>query len=93
MLWSYSMGCFSEARTQSPLGFRIFIKVAFDEVLRRERERDRHLFGSEAQVIDRYRRRYIPGQRIYLETVRPERLAGVVVDNNDPEKPRFHARR
>ena len=31
---------------------------------------------------------YVPGQEIYLRTVRPERLASVVIDNNDLAHPR-----
>ena len=44
--------------------------------------------GRRVWELRLYQRRYLPGQRIHLEIVRPGRLAEIVVDNNDPEKPR-----
>lgn len=61
--------------------FRIFVHVELDVAIRRGVERD----GADTERL--YRRRYAPGQRIYLETVRPRELADVVVDNTDPERP------
>ncbi len=63
--------------------FRIFLHVGPEEAMRRGVERD----GADTEPL--YRRRYAPGQRIYLETVRPRELADVVVDNTDPEWPRL----
>ncbi|HEX9415079.1 MAG TPA: hypothetical protein VF895_00060 [Gaiellaceae bacterium] len=57
--------------------FRIFVHVDFDESIRRGIERD----GAETESL--YRRRYVPGQRIYLEQVRPRELADVVFDNTE----------
>ena len=39
------------------------------------------------EVRRRYEERYVPGQRLYLSSVRPERWASVIVDNNDPASP------
>jgi uridine kinase len=61
--------------------FRIFVHVELEEAIRRGVERD----GSETEVL--YRRRYAPGQRLYLEAVRPARLADVIFDNADPARP------
>jgi len=69
--------------------FRIFVTVPFEETVRRAVLRDRDLFGSEAIVRQRYAERYLPGQRIYLEEVRPESLADVMVDNADPQAPQL----
>jgi uridine kinase len=41
----------------------------------------------EAEVRRRYERRYIPAQRLYLETVKPAHLADVVVENTNPASP------
>jgi uridine kinase len=60
---------------------RIFVYVELEESARRGIERD----GAETEPL--YRRRYLPGQRIYLERVRPRELADVVVDNADPKRP------
>lgn len=57
--------------------FRIFVHVDFEESIRRGIERD----GAETEPL--YRRRYVPGQRIYLEQVRPRELADVIVDNTE----------
>jgi uridine kinase len=67
--------------------FRVFVDVAFEEVLRRALTRDGALFGSPEATRRRYERRYVPGQRLYLETVAPRKLADLVVDNNDPRRP------
>ncbi len=69
--------------------YRIFLDVAFDVALRRAMTRDQPLFGSAAAVEARYAQRYIPGQRVYLATVRPWEQADVVIDNNDPSHPRI----
>ncbi len=68
--------------------FRIFLAVDFEITLARAIERDRALFGGASATELRYRRRYIPGQRIYLRALRPLELADVVIDNSDPSRPR-----
>jgi uridine kinase len=59
--------------------YRVFVHVELEESLRRGVERD----GGE----DLYRRRYLPGQELYLERVRPRERADAVLDNNDPQQP------
>jgi uridine kinase len=71
--------------------FRIFLDVPSSETLRRAVARDRELFGSADAVRERYRRRYLPGQRLYGAAVRPRERADVVVDNRDPAAPRLVA--
>ena len=67
--------------------FSIFVRAGFDVTLARAEVRDIDLFGSVENIRQRYVERYIPGQRLYLESVRPETHASVVVDNNDPLRP------
>ena len=43
--------------------------------------------GGREAVRQRYDARYVPGQQLYLSSVQPERLASIVVDNNDYERP------
>jgi uridine kinase len=69
--------------------FTIFLRVDFDVTIERAVPRDENLFGSEAGVRERYAKRYIPGQQIYLDQVRPDRVADIVVDNNDWDNPRL----
>jgi uridine kinase len=51
--------------------FRVFVQVSFDEALRRAVLRDAHLLGSPSDVLRRYRRRYVPGQRLLPRARRP----------------------
>ena len=67
----------------------VFVEVSFEEALRRARKRDVRLFGSEAEVEDRYRTRYLPGQRLYLRECRPERRADYVLANDHPDRPQL----
>jgi uridine kinase len=66
------------------LDLKVFVKAEFEVILDRVMARDRSRFGSANDVIARYRTKYIPGQMLYLDQVRPEVLADIVVDNNDP---------
>lgn len=70
--------------------FSVFLRVDFSITVARAEHRDANLFGSVEEVRRRYHERYIPGQRIYLTTVEPERWASIVIDNNDPARPISH---
>jgi uridine kinase len=72
--------------------FRVFVSVDVDEIVRRARVRDTVLFGSPDEAERRYRVRYLPAQQHYLHTVRPDRLADVVIENDDPARPRLRVR-
>jgi uridine kinase len=61
--------------------FRIFVQIEPGESIRRGVARD----GPGVEEL--YRRRYAPGQRLYLEAVRPAELANVVLDNTAVERP------
>ncbi len=72
--------------------FRIFVKIFFETSVERGCRRDllaSGKAGEEASLVlrQRYLRRYIPGQRIYLQSVQPESLADVVFVNNDIHHP------
>jgi uridine kinase len=69
--------------------FRVFLEVSFETNLSRALKRDSYLFGTEDEILRRYRERYIPGQQIYLENVMPQAKADVLIDNNDFEHPRI----
>ena len=68
--------------------FSVFVRADFAVTVARAERRDAALFGGPAGVRRRYGERYVPGQRLYLAEGDPERWAGVVVDNNDPTRPR-----
>jgi uridine kinase len=69
--------------------FSIFLKVDFDITMARAERRDAALLGGVDEVRRRYQERYVPGQRLYLSSAEPERRASVVVDNNEPARPRI----
>jgi uridine kinase len=66
---------------------RIYVDVGFDEVLRRGIARDQQWMGSAAEAEHRYRTKYIPGERRYVDQVRPRERAQVVVGNEDVTTP------
>lgn len=61
--------------------YRVFLDIGFDEVMRRAAERDTGRFDE--NTADRYRRKYIPVQKWYLETHHPGQKADLVIDNTD----------
>jgi uridine kinase len=63
---------------------RVFVRVDFAEAVCRGVLQGQGVLGSAEAALARYNSRYLAGQRIYLETVRPERLADLVVNNDDP---------
>jgi uridine kinase len=69
--------------------YSIFVKVSFKTMLLRAIKRDVKLFGSKANVIKRYNKRYIPGQKMYLRNEHPEKTAFVIVVNDVVERPKL----
>jgi len=67
--------------------FRIFVQVSFQTAFQRALQRDLPLFGSPQVIEARYRKRYLPAQTNYLDTVHPQQIAEIVVDNNNLKKP------
>ena len=67
--------------------YRVFVRVDLQMAVCRAFDRDRALFGTADAARTRFLTRYIPGQRIYLRTVRPEEHTNVVVENDDPGNP------
>jgi uridine kinase len=61
--------------------------VDFEVALQRAVLRDLPIFGSPQAIQARYVQRYFPGQRIYLQHVRPKERANLVMENNDPAHP------
>jgi len=67
--------------------FRIFVNVSLEVAKERAIRRDSLLMGGEAEARRRYKTRYYPGQRIYMDECNPMSLADVVVENDDPMAP------
>jgi uridine kinase len=71
---------------------KIFVEANFDTTLARARLRDREALGTEAQIITRYTKKYIPGQKLYLQAVDPAARADIVIDNDDFNDPKITRR-
>jgi uridine kinase len=67
--------------------YRIFIAVDLKAAVERGIARDAGWMGSYVVARERYEQRYVPGERLYLESVRPWELADAVVENDDPARP------
>src|SRR5690349_4544357 len=71
---------------------RIFVSATFENALDRSRIRDQTPLMSANEVEQRYRRRYIPSQQFYFETIRPTEHANIIVYNDEPRQPAWEAR-
>jgi uridine kinase len=71
---------------------RILVATTFEETLRRARVRDVSSLGSVSRVEERFRKRYLPSQQSYFDSVRPDAIAEVVVENDRPDIPRWEIR-
>lgn len=65
----------------------VYLHISEEECLRRVVRRDGYLFGTENQITDRYHKKYLPGQRLYIEESNPLEAATWVVDNTDFTNP------
>jgi uridine kinase len=67
--------------------YRVFVHADVDVAVARAIARDMTVAPSLARVQETYRERYIPGERIYLDTIRPREKADLVVDNTELDHP------
>ncbi|MDQ8202030.1 hypothetical protein [Pelagicoccus sp. SDUM812003] len=80
-------------RLAAHFDFRIFVDASEETVLRRASSRDVQRLGGMDTLLEKYRRRYLPGQSLYAQRHRPVEQAHLVIDNNDYDLPRVLARR
>jgi len=66
---------------------RIFLHIDFDEVLKRAYSRDVPKYGE--SFMEKYKNKYIPAQKRYLEEYEPVKNCDIVVDNTDYLNPRI----
>lgn len=65
----------------------IFLQADFKNTVQRGAIRDTALYGLREMAEERYRKRYVPGQELYLRLVQPFDKADILIDNNDLENP------
>lgn len=66
---------------------RIYLDISFDEVLNRAKKRDASLFGD--SVVERYKKKYIPIQKIYIKKYEPKSKSHIIIDNEDLRNPKI----
>jgi len=67
----------------------IFLDIKFETVLERALQRDIELFRNEETIKLRFLKKYIPGEKLYLEKCNPINRADIVIDNNDFMNPKL----
>jgi uridine kinase len=70
---------------------RILVSATFEKALDRSRIRDQTPLMSANEVEQRYRRRYMPSQQFYFQTIRPAERADIIVHNDEPGRPAWEA--
>ena len=70
---------------RSVFDLRVYLDTSFSISIARGRRRWTHLPGAE--VERRFRRKYLPGQTLYLKHHRPRAAADVIIDNEVPTRP------
>lgn len=68
---------------------RIYLDVDFETTLKRNinRQIDKKRIGRREEIILRYKRRYMPGQKLYFNEAEPKENANIVIDNSDYNNP------
>jgi uridine kinase len=76
----------------SAFDYRILVDTSFDVDLKRAKKRDLKHFGDMKTLLDKYTRRFIPGQKRYIEEHRPEETVDIIVGNDNPDDPTLRFR-
>ena len=67
--------------------YKLYIDASFENTMQRAIIRDNDLFGGTENVIKLYKKRYIPGQEMYLSMRNPIGASDIVLNNNDYRNP------
>lgn len=67
----------------------IYLDISCENSIIRGTLRDTNLLEPSTKTERRYRRRYIPGQKLYLSEAHPLDRADIIIDNNVIEDPEF----
>ena len=68
--------------------YRIYVHADEEVILSRALVRDIEQHGCPKKLEQKYQQRYLAGQAYYEEQIKPKALADVVIDNNDPQRPK-----
>ena len=59
----------------------------YANTIKRASERDQYYLGKKEEVIEMYKKKYIPGQELYFKEANPKEKADIIIDNNDFNNP------
>lgn len=59
----------------------VFLEINFQEMLKRASERDVPKYGE--IIMEKYRNKYIPVQKRYIDEYKPQVQSDIIIDNND----------
>ena len=69
--------------------YKILVETSLDVALERAKTRDLKHFGNMQTLLEKYTRRFIPGQKSYLAECRPAEQANAIFWNDDPYRPKI----
>ena len=69
------------------IDYKIYLDIDFETMIKRAKERDKNRFND--NVIKRYKEKYIPIQKKYIEVYNPKNKSDIVINNNDVEDPKI----
>jgi uridine kinase len=72
--------------------YKIFVEIDFDTMVERAVQRHIAQHGPDPDVRRRNLTRYVPGQRLYLQSCRPQTHADLIFDNRDFNTPTIRVR-
>jgi uridine kinase len=67
--------------------YKIYIDASFETTMQRAIIRDNDLFGGKEKTIKLYKRRYIPGQKMYIQKYNPFEKSDIILNNDDYKNP------
>ena len=71
----------------SHFDFKVYIDTSKETIVDRALSRDRKRLGGEAATLEKYERRYLPGQAEYAKRHKPRDQADLIIDNDDYSNP------
>ena len=66
--------------------YKILVDTSFEVALERAKTRDVKHFGNMQTLLEKYNRRFIPGQKRYMAECQPAAKANVILANDDPDR-------
>ena len=66
--------------------YKILVDTSFEVALERAKTRDLKHFGNMQTLLEKYTRRFIPGQKRYMAECQPAAKANVILANDDPDR-------